>query len=552
MGKLTRESATMKVMDAITEILKREGISTMFCFPTTPIIESAAAAGIRPVICRQERVGVHMADGCARVMNGKPPGVFAMQYGPGAENAFAGIASAYSDSTPVLLLPLGHPRETAQMWPLFNSTRTYASVTKSVEPVMLPEHIVAAMRRAFNALKNGRSGPVMLEVPADVMTADFAGDVDYTPVRRTRSAGDARDIEDAAKYLIDARSPMIIAGQGVLYAEASDELVALAELLDIPVMTTTDGKSGFPEDHALALGSGGIVYTGHGRHFLQESDVIFAIGTSLTRHNITTPVIPAGKRIIHATNDARDLYKANDTALPILGDAKLVLAQLIEAVKDRGVRSKNPARGAQETIKKLKNEWLGRWEAKLRSTERPLSPYFVMSEFMRVIPSEDAIVTHDSGSPRDQLLPFYVAKKPRGYMGWGKSHQLGTGLGLAIGAKVGAPDKFCVNFMGDAAFGMTGLDFETAARSGIPMTTIVLNNSTMAIETHAMAYSHEKYRTRDLGGSYANIAKDLGGWSERVDSPAEVGNAILRARRQNEDGRAALLEFITSAETAFS
>jgi thiamine pyrophosphate-dependent acetolactate synthase large subunit-like protein len=541
----------MKVMDAITEILKREEISTMFCFPTTPIIESAAAAGIRPVICRQERVGVHMADGCTRVMNGKPAGVFAMQYGPGAENAFAGIASAYSDSTPVLLLPLGHPRETAQMWPLFNSTRTYASVTKSVEPVVLPEHIVPAMRRAFNALKNGRTGPVMLEVPADVMTADFAGDVDYTPVRRTRSAGDARDIDDAAKYLIDARSPMIIAGQGVLYAEATDELVALAELLDIPVMTTTDGKSGFPEDHALALGSGGIVYTGHGRHFLAESDLVFAIGTSLTRHNITTPVIPAGKRLIHATNDSRDLHKANDTALAILGDAKLILAQLVEVVKDR-LGGKTRRSESRPTIARLKAEWLGRWEAKLRSTERPISPYFVMSEFMRVIPSEDAIVTHDSGSPRDQLLPFYVAKKPRGYMGWGKSHQLGTGLGLAIGAKVGAPDKFCVNFMGDAAFGMTGLDFETAARSAIPMTTIVLNNSTMAIETHAMAYSHEKYRTRDLGGSYANIAKDLGGWSERVDNPAEVGNAILRARKQNESGQAALLEFITSAETAFS
>jgi thiamine pyrophosphate-dependent acetolactate synthase large subunit-like protein len=541
----------MKVMDAITEILKREGVSTMFSFPTTPIIESAAAAGIRPVICRQERVGVHMADGCARVMNGNPAGVFAMQYGPGAENAFAGIASAYSDSTPVLLLPLGHPRETAQMWPLFNSTRTYASVTKSVEPVVLPEHIVPAMRRAFNALKNGRSGPVMLEVPADVMTADFAGDVDYTPVRRTRSAGDARDIDDAAKLLIDARSPMIIAGHGVLYAEASDELVTLADLLDVPVMTTTDGKSGFPEDHALALGSGGIVYTGQGRHYLHASDVILALGTSLTKHNITTPVLPEGKRIIHATNDARDLNKANDTAISILGDAKLILAQLIEAVKER-LGGKARRTDARQTISKLKNEWLGRWEAKLRSTERPICPYFVMSEFMRVIPSEDAIVTHDSGSPRDQLLPFYVAKKPRGYMGWGKSHQLGTGLGLAIGAKVGAPDKFCVNFMGDAAFGMTGLDFETAARSGIPMTTIVLNNSTMAIETHAMAYSHEKYRTRDLGGSYANIAKDLGGWSERVDNPGEVGNAILRARKQNEEGRAALLEFITSAETAFS
>jgi len=542
----------MLVMDAITEILKREGISTLFCFPTTPIIEAAVAGGIRPVICRQERVGVHMADGCARVMNGKPAGVFAMQYGPGAENAFAGIASAYSDSTPILLLPLGHPRETAQMFPLFNSTRTYASVTKQVEPVNMPEHAVPAMRRAFNALKNGRSGPVMVEVPADVMTAEYAGNqVDYTTVRRTRSAGDARDIDEAAKLLIAAKTPMIIAGQGVLYAEACDELLALADLLDTPVMTTTDGKSAFPEDHPLALGSGGTVYTGHGRHFLLETDMIFAVGTSLTKHNISTPIIPPGKAIIHATNDARDLYKANDTVLPILGDAKLVLAQLIDAVKDR-LGGKAHETGARPTIARLKAEWLQRWHAKLRSHERPINPYFVMSEFMRVIPSEDAIVTHDSGSPRDQLLPIYVAKKPRGYMGWGKSHQLGTGLGLAIGAKVGAPDKMCVNFMGDAAFGMTGLDFESAVRCGIPITTIVLNNSTMAIETQAMKASHEKHRTRDLGGNYAAIGKDLGGWSERVDDPAEVGPAILRARKENENGRACLLEFITSAETAFS
>jgi len=300
------------------------------------------------------------------------------------------------------------------------------------------------------------------------------------------------------------------------------------------------------------LGSGGTVYTGHGRHFLFESDVIFAVGTSLTRHNISTPIIPPGKRIIHATNDPRDLYKANDTAIPILGDARLVLQQLIEAVKDRAPDGNPRGRGVRPRIAALKAEWLGRWEGKRRSPERPINPYFVMAEFMRVVPSEDAIVTHDSGSPRDQLLPFYVATKPRGYLGWGKSHQLGTGLGLAIGAKVAAPDKFCVNFMGDAAFGMTGLDFETAARCGIPITTIVLNNSTMAIETQAMALSHEKYRTRDLGGNYANLAADLGGWSERVTDPGEVAGAILRARRINEGGRAALLEFITSAETAFS
>jgi acetolactate synthase I/II/III large subunit len=542
----------MQVMDAITEILKREGISTLFCFPTTPIIEAAVAGGIRPVICRQERVGVHMADGCARVTNGKPAGVFAMQYGPGAENAFAGIASAYSDSTPILLLPLGHPRDSAQMFPLFNSTRTYASVTKQVEPINMPEHTVPAVRRAFNALKNGRVGPVMLEVPADVMIDEFPGnDVHYETVRRTRSAGDPDDIDAAAKILIGAKCPMIIAGQGVLYAEAWDELLTLAELIDTPVMTTTDGKSCFPEDHALALGSGGTVYTGHGRHFLHACDVILAVGTSLTKHNISTPIIPDGKEIIQITNDSRDLNKAHPTALPILADAKLALGQLVEAVKER-LGKKTHSTGARPVIAKEKKAWQDRWADKLRSTERPICPYFVMSEFMRVIPSEDAIVTHDSGSPRDQLLPMYVAKKPRGYLGWGKSHQLGTGLGLVIGAKIGAPDKMCVNFMGDAAFGMTGLDFETAARSGIPITTIVLNNSTMAIETHAMAYSHEKYRTRDLGGSYANLATDLGGYGERITKPEDVGPAIQRARRVNEDGRAALLEFITSAETAFS
>ena len=182
---------------------------------------------------------MHMADGCTRVTNGKPPGVFAMQYGPGAENAFAGIASAYSDSTPVLLLPLGHPRDTAQMWPLFNSTRTYASVVKSVEPVALPEHIVPAMRRAFNALKNGRSGPVMVEVPVDLMTADFAGNVDYTPVRATRSAGDARDIDEAAKLLIDARVAMIIAGQGVTNTDVRG----------LPSYDTVGGRPHAPADN---------------------------------------------------------------------------------------------------------------------------------------------------------------------------------------------------------------------------------------------------------------------------------------------------------------
>jgi acetolactate synthase-1/2/3 large subunit len=543
----------MRADQAVVEILKREGVTTLFCFPTTSVIETAVAGGLRPIICRQERVGVDMADGYARVTNGRPPGVFAMQYGPGAENAFPGIATTFSDSVPVLFLPLGHAREQAQVFPMFHSSRTYASVTKQAEHILVPEQVPAAMRRAFSQLKNGRPGPVMVELPRDLLELDIGSEtLEHNPVRRTRSTPAADDVEVAARLLVDASCPVILAGQGVLYAEASDELVKLAELLQSPVMTTVDGKSAFPEDHALALGSGGNGFTGHGAHFLySRADLIVAIGTGLNRHPLTTPPLPSGVRIIHATNDTRDLHKSYPTEVALLGDAKLTLAALADAVKDRlGGRLLN--RSPVEEIATRRDAWLAKWQAKLTSAETPITPYRVINEFMRVVDPAEAIVTHDSGSPREQLLPFYRATRPRGYLGWGKSHQLGTGLGLTIGAKVAAPDKFCVNFMGDAAFGMTGLDFETAVRCGIPICTIVLNNSAMAIEIPHMKLSHERYRSRDLGGSYANLARDLGGWSERVEDPSQIADAILRARRQTEEGRACLLEFVTSQETAFS
>lgn len=543
----------MQVADAIVDILKREGTTTLFCFPTTPIIENAVAAGLRPVICRQERVGVDMADGYARVTNGKPPGVFAMQYGPGSENAFPGIATTFSDSVPVMFLPLAQARDQSQVFPTFRSAVTYGSVTKQAEEIRTPESVVAVMRRAYAALKNGRRGPVMVEVPRDLVHEETGFDaIDYTPIRPTVSAPDPYDVETAAKLLVQARCPVILAGQGVLYAEASDHLVRLAELLQAPVMTTVDGKSAFPEDHALSLGSGGNTFTGPGRLFLYaRADLILGIGTGLNRHPLTTPPLPRGVPIIHATNDTRDLHKQYQTEVALLGDARLVLSHLTEAVKDR-LGGQVPNASPAGEIAAERAAWLARWESKLRSKERPITPYRVMSEFMRVVDPAEAIVTHDSGSPRDQLLPFYRATRPRGYLGWGKSHQLGTGLGLAIGAKVAAPDKFCVNFMGDAAFGMTGLDLETAVRAGIPSLTIVLNNNTMAIEIPHMKLSHEIYRSRDLGGNFADTARSLGAWSERVADPDDVGAAILRARRATEDGRTCLLEFVTSAETAFS
>ena len=542
----------MIARDAVAHVLKQEGVEYLFCYPATALIESAAEAGIRPIICRQERVGIGMADGYARISNGERFGVFAMQAGPGAENGFAGVATAFSDSSPVLVLPTGYPRE-REGWPrYFTAPGAYRSVTKWLEQVNVADQTVDAMRRSISRLRNGRMGPVMVELPVDVAEEEV-GDVAYEPVRVARSGGDTRDVERAARALVDARAPVLHAGQGVLYAQATPELVELAELLGAPVVTTLLGKSAFPEDHPLSLGTWARVTTRQAKHFIDAADIVAGIGASLAKHAMSA-VIPEPKTLVQVTNDEADLNRNYHVAYPVLGDAKLVLAQLIDAVRDAsGGRPKRDNGEIAEEIRQVRDEWLAEWRGKLESPDAPISPYRVIWELNRTIPPEDAIVTHDSGSPRDQMVPFYRSAGPRSYIGWGKSHGLGTGLGLAIGAKLAAPEKVSINWMGDAAFGMTGLDFETAVRCNIPIITIVSNNFRMAIETDHMKASNELYQTLDVGGNYADLARSLGGWAERVEDPAEVGPAIVRARRvTEEDGKPALLEFLTAAETEVS
>ena len=205
----------MNTIEAISEILKREGVEYLSCFPTTPVIEAAAAAGIRPIVCRQERVGVGIADGFSRVTDGEVPGVFAMQYGPGAENAYPGVATAYSDSTPILLLPLGEPRERQGISPHFNSVPNYAGVTKYVEQINAPSRTTQIMRRAFASLHQGRVGPVMVEIPSDIALEEVDESAFFWSgrVRPLASQGNPSDVEAAARALCGARYPVIHAGQ---------------------------------------------------------------------------------------------------------------------------------------------------------------------------------------------------------------------------------------------------------------------------------------------------------------------------------------------------
>ncbi|HET7343745.1 MAG TPA: thiamine pyrophosphate-requiring protein [Methylomirabilota bacterium] len=541
----------MKAANAIARILKQEGTEFLIGYPVNQIIEAAAEEDIRTIIVRQERTGLHMADAVSRTSSGKRIGVFAMQHGPGTENSFGGVAQAFGDSVPIVVLPGGYPRRLLNITPNFSSFLNYQHVTKWAEQVVLPESVPAAMRRAFTQVKNGRPRPVLVEFPVDVLQAEVP-DFEYTPAPRLRTAPDPKSVSEVAAALVAAQRPVIYAGQGVHYAEAWPQLRALAELLEAPVTTSLQGKSAFPENHPLSLGSGGRSISKALHHFLTNADLIFGIGCSFSTTNYGV-AMPRGKKIAHATLDPTDINKDVPAALALIGDAALVLDALLAEVKDR-LKGKPRGRLAAVTqeIAGLKQEWLAQWMPRLTAKSTPLSPYRVLWDLMHTVDVANTIITHDAGSPRDQISPFWEPTAPLTYIGWGKTTQLGYGLGLAMGAKLAHPGKTCINVWGDAAIGFTGMDFETAVRERIPILSVLLNNFSMAIELKVMKTATEKFRSTDISGHYADFAKALGGWGERVTEPDEIVPAVKRALAKTREGTPALLEFITEKAVDFS
>jgi acetolactate synthase-1/2/3 large subunit len=540
----------MKVGAAIAEIMQREGIEILTGYPVNHLIEFAAAIDIRPIMVRQERIGLHMADAISRLTSGRTIGAFCMQHGPGSENAFGGVAQCYGESVPVLVLPMGYPRRLAYIDPNFSSVTSMRSISKSAEPIMLAAEVPNIMRRAFSRLRNGRGGPVIVEIPADMWNEEVPEPLDYTPVLSTRYGPDPVDVRRAASVLAAAEDLVIYAGQGVHYARAWPQLKRLAEMLAAPVVTSLGGKSAFDETHPLSLGAAGVAMCKTVPLFLRKADVIFGIGCSFTESSFAV-AIPKGKTIIHATLDPDHLNKDVRAQIGLVGDAGLVLdAVLAELAGMIAVpREIAPVAGA---IKSVREPWLAEWMPKLTSAETPLSPYRVIWDLLHTVDVANTIITHDAGSPRDQLSPFWNCTEPLSYIGWGKTTQLGYGLGLAMGAKLVHPDKLCINVWGDAAIGFTGMDFETAVRERIPILSILLNNFSMAIELKVMPVSTEKYRSTDISGDYAAMARAFGGYGERVTQPDEIIPAIRRGIEQTRAGVPALLEFITCKETEVS
>lgn len=539
----------MNSIDYVAEILKSEGVEWMSCYPSNPLIEAVAKQGIRPVAFRHERGAVMAADGFSRLSDRKRFGVVAMQSQAGAENSVGGLAQANADNSPILALPGGNPLNMVFVRPNFVASNTWQNVVKKVEFITRPTETGNVMRRAFHSLRSGRPAPVVVEMPGDICSTEVPEDArSYRSPKPTLGMPSAHDIADATRALINAKNPILWAGAGIMMADATEQLRELAELLDIPVFTTMPGKSAIDEDHPLALGAGGSTVTGPARKWLTDCDLICALGASLTSSPYAQRV-EADKFLIHAIVNEDDINKDTSADIGLVGDVKLTLIAIIDKAKEL-VGEEGRQRGLADQVQNAKNAWWALWRPLLENDDGPLSPYRVIHEMNRVLDRDNAVVTHDAGAPRDQIVPFYKATTPHSYVGWGKTTHLGFSIPLMIGAKMAMPERMCVNLMGDGAFGMSGLDIETSARAEIPITTIVLNNGIMATYPGGFPTARETFGVSKMQGDYAMLAESLGAVGIKVEQAAQMAPALRRAQQLNQEGKTVLLDVHTRAENS--
>ena len=546
----------MRGGDAVIRLLEKEGVKYISGFsggglePLWPALR--ASQQITAFSARNERQGVEIADGYARATG--EVGVAFTGTGPGATNALTGIAGAYADNVPVLLLMGQHPlasmgTEIQQEVP----SSIFDGFVKWKGTMARVEDIPGIIRRAFTTLRSGSPGPVVLEMPEDVLLTEAPDQVfDYEPVGPGRKPSpDPQDIERAAELLVQAQYPIMNVGGGVLWAEAWDEARELAELLSMPVASTLVGKGAFPEDHPLSLGGG--VYprskfaSGQAIHINRKADAVLSVGTSFRMPNATDGrPIPSHVRLIHINADAGDLNKIYQADVPILADAKLALRDLVDAVRDRlgpnrgGIKEEVAAEIAQ-----VKDKWLDQFRPYFNDESAPTNGYRAVHDLMQVVDRDRTIALHDAGGSRGYLSPFWVATKPRNYISLGGMAAMGWSLGAAIGAKLGRPDHLVFHVLGDGSFGMVGMDVETAVRMGLPTLTVVLNNGGLGGSLMNIAADDPDMApatVAQLSGNFSLVAQGLGAYTERVEQPSDLVPAYRRAIKATEDGQAALVE----------
>jgi acetolactate synthase-1/2/3 large subunit len=538
----------VKAANGFAKLLKAEGIPWVGCYPTNHVNNALGEEGVPILMMGEERFAVAVADAFSRVTCGKQIGVctvMANLNAAGIQMAYGAIAQAWEDSSPLLVITEG-VSQGASRHTHYDMAEAFRSVTKWVGKIDRAELVPDYVRRAFTQLRSGRPGPVLLIIPRDL--GEYEEDEHpYTPVKGWRSGPDPDDVKSAIRALLAAKDPLLHVGEGVLYADATDELLTFAELAQLPVLTTLKAKSAFPETHPLSVGARGSL----AEQFLRKADVLFSIGSSLFPNRFSHAIPDADKRtIVQCTVDTLDINRSYETRHAVIGDAKLTLQALIQELSGRTGGGIGKKSALLDEIRAGKQAFMAKFRPLMESSETPINPYRVFGDLMKVLDPKRSFVTADSGNTRDQTSTVYEAQIPRGYLGWGNVSTLGFSLAAVIAAKLAHPDRQCVNVTGDAGVCYMMGNFEAVARHGIGVTTIHINNGGYSgYGPGFWGAGHDPYTWKvsdHASACMASMARAVGFHAEDVSAPADIIPALRRAFDENAKGRPAYLEFICS------
>lgn len=534
---------------AVVEALEAEQVPFVFGIPGNPRHLYDAlydSKRVKPVLVRHEASGVFMAMAYARV-TGHPAVCFASP-GPGVANLVPGLLEAMSTCSPVIALAasagvrhdgMGVFQETDQM-------AMMAPVTKWRTRVLQPEQAPWAMRRAFSIATGGKPGPVYVELPSDV--AVRPAEIErYVPAPRPlRTRGDAAAIEAAADLIASASRPLFVAGGGVILSGAAEELAVLAELRQAPVMTTPCGRGAISEDHPLALGVVGLYFTEVGEKAYGEADLLVTIGSRNEDFQTGSwQYFPKGAKLVQIDIDPFEIGRNWVPDVAVVGDAKLVLQDMAEAVRRRH-----------------KSRWLNGWRTELVNENKAyrarvdadcethavlIRSKRVVKELNRVFGTDAVLVNENGGQDLwSYYAPYYQVTAGGHCVAPGEQTCMGFGVAGAIGAKLAAPDKRVVCVTGDGAFQMFMKELPTAVQYHAPVTWVVLDNNCLGWPKHHQRVNGERYIATDFEAQpdFVAVANANACYGERVTEPAGIRPALERARAANDKGIPAVLDFI--------
>jgi sulfoacetaldehyde acetyltransferase len=543
----------MTPSEAFVETLVAHGVKHVFGIVGSAYMDALdlfPPAGIRFISVAHEQGAGHMADGYSRVSNRQ--GVCIAQNGPGITNFVTAVAAAYWAHSPVVVITpetgsatqgMGGFQETDQM-PIFSK------ITKYQAHVNRPDRLAEFTSRCFDLALSER-GPTQLNIPRDYFYGDVDGNIPK-PIKIERAAGGAKSLEEAAKLLAEAKFPVIVAGGGVIMSDGQAEAKALAEYLSAPVVTSYLHNDAFPASHPLMCGSLGYQGSKAAMKLIAQADVVLALGTrlgpfgTLPQHGIE--YWPKNAKIIQVDSDHRMLGLVKPITVGVCGDAKPAAADMLNRLQTGNV--KIVAHGNKDArlteLKKQKDAWEAELNTWGQAEGSPIAPRRALRELEKAMP-KNAMVTTDIGNICSVSNSYLRFEQPRSFFAAMSFGNCGYAFPTAIGAKVGAPDRPAIAYVGDGAWGMSLQETLTCVREDIPVVAVVFNNGQWGAEKKNQIdfYADRFVGTNLKNPSFAGIAKAMGAEGITVGHPGEVGDALKTAVASN---KPTILELMVTQE----